>query len=187
MLLSLAFHQSGLWRPVVAVEHTAPQKLVEPRPFRIAVVIGRGVESNPSAAVLHVFLKCLALFSTTWRSVQADNDAVLLQLLVGIVGQRGGDIQNPSLAVSQFMKELYGLFVELYMGLFGSRFVVQEGFEAWGTGIVGGVFAVFLCGKDCREAKGCNHQHEFLETCVHIFYCLSINIRIAGTGTYRPR
>ena len=172
MLLRIADHESRLWRPVVAVEGSAAQELVEPGPLGAPVVVGRGMEAYPSAPVLHIFLEGLTLRLTTRRSIQADDDAVLLQFLVGVFGQGGGDIHDPALTVGELVEELDGLLVELDMGLFGPRLVVQQGFEAWGTGIVGGILAVILGGKDCGEANSCSQQQEFLKMCLHIFSLL---------------
>ena len=125
------------------------------------------MEPHPSTTVLHIFFKGFALCSITWRSIQADDDAVFLQLLIRIISQRGGDIHEPSLAIGKLVKELDGLLVELHMGFLGMWFVMEECFEAWCTGIVGGVLAIVLS-KSERAEHGNRHQQKGLDTELHV-------------------
>ena len=113
------------------------------------------MEAHPTASILHILLEGFSLFAA-WRSIQADDDGVVLQLFIGIIGKRSGDIHEPTLAISEFVEELDGLLVELDMRLLCMRFVVNEGTETWSAGIVGRVsflllngFIVFQSPSDC--------------------------------------
>ena len=65
MLCCLYIHQHGLWWPVVGIERTTAQKLVQPRPMGVRIVVARGMEAHPAASLLHVLLEgqplCIAV------------------------------------------------------------------------------------------------------------------------------
>ena len=102
------------------------------------------MEANPSAALLHVLLEGLALLPTARHGIQADDDAVLLQLLQGIVGQRRGDVHQPAFAIRELVEELDSLLVKLDMSFLGMWFIMQERTEARPAGIVGGISTAHL-------------------------------------------
>ena len=113
------------------------------------------MESNPTAAVFHVLLEGAARGLAAGTGVQTDDDAVLFQPFVRVTFKRGGLVHNPSFAIGQLVEKLDGLTVKLHMGFLGTGLPVQEGFEAWGTGIVGWI-AFFLGGDSCQEAEPSN-------------------------------
>ena len=65
------------------------------------------------------------------------------------------------------MKELDGLLVELHMSFLGMWFVMEESFEAWCTGIVGGVLAIVLS-KSERVLHGNKKKKKGFDTELHV-------------------
>ena len=107
------------------------------------------METNPTAAVFHVLLEGAARGLAAGTDVQTDDDAVLFQPFVRVTFKRGGLVQNPSFAIGQLVEKLDGLTVKLHMGFLGTGFPVQEGFEAWGAGVVGWI--TFILGMNGRQ------------------------------------
>src|SRR5580692_10900831 len=69
------------WRPVIAVEHSAAEKLDEPGPMRSAVVIRSKVKAEPATAVRHISFKSGTLLGCVRRVVEPENHLNVLETL----------------------------------------------------------------------------------------------------------
>ena len=114
------------------------------------------METYPSSTILHVFLKGLTLLLPSRRGIQADNDAVFLEALVGVFFHGCGHVHDPPFSVCEMMEEIYGLLVKLHMSLLGSWLPEHQSLEAWRTGIIGSILSFVLCLKGSAEAC-CRH------------------------------
>ena len=125
--------------------------------FHVGVEMAYKAVTNPTEGTI---LTVARMALDAGRSAaQADDDAVLLEPLVRIFFQRRGDIHDPSLAVSEFVEELEGLFVKLHMCLLSSRLPEDQRLEPRCPGIVGSIFPFVLC-IDGEAYEGCHHHQQ---------------------------
>src|ERR1700733_9736181 len=92
-MVLLVNSQSGRQRgPVISVEDAAAEKLDEPGPMGVAVVVSSDVKTEPAPAAAHVLLEGRALLLGVWKVVKPEYDLIASEIFgIEIVPVGRGD------------------------------------------------------------------------------------------------
>ncbi len=101
--------------PIVGVKDGAAEKLHEPRPMRIFVVVRGNMEANPSAAVFHVLFECRSLLGSLREVVEPQDQTIWLQIILIELVPVSGGVQYEVMFCCQLAVKSQGVFRSLYV------------------------------------------------------------------------